>query len=69
LTQVDFVSSMGIRMLVSAARSLKARQSTLALYGAQAQVSQVFDAVSLKKIIPVCATEAEALAAIGSSPG
>ena len=67
LSQVDFVSSMGIRMLVSAARKLRAGKSMLALYGAREQASQVFEAVALQKIIPICTTEAEALALVGSA--
>ena len=66
LSAVDFVASMGIRMLVSAARGLRTRQAKLALYGTQPQVQQVFDAVALQKIIPICATEADALAAVAS---
>jgi anti-anti-sigma factor len=69
LSQVDFVASMGIRMLVSAARSLRSRQAALAVFGVSGPVSQVFEAVLLQKIIPVCSTEAEALAAIDSSSG
>ena len=42
------------------------RQAKLAVYGASAMVNQVFEAVFLKKIIPICATEAEALAAVTS---
>jgi anti-sigma B factor antagonist len=64
LSGVDFVSSMGIRMLVSAAKSLRTRQAKLALYGAQARVLQVFHAVTLQQIMPICPTEAEALAAV-----
>src|SRR5262245_43334491 len=64
LSQVDFVASMGIRMLVSAARTVRARQATLAIFGAQEQVKQVFEAVSLNKIIPIFETEAEALSAV-----
>ncbi len=64
LSEVDFVSSMGIRMLVSAAKSLRTRQAKLALYGAQPTILQMFEAVALQKIIPICATEAEAIAAI-----
>jgi anti-anti-sigma factor len=64
LSEVEFVSSMGIRLLVSTARSLKSREATLALYAAPAQIRQVFEAVSLHKIIPICATEAEALALV-----
>ena len=66
MSQVDFVSSMGIRMLISAARSLRARQSVLAIFGATRRVGQVFEAVALHKILPVCATEDEALAAVAS---
>ncbi len=66
LSEVDFVASMGIRMLVSAARSLRTRQAKLALYGAQSPVLQVFDAVALQKIVPICSTEAEAIAAVAS---
>ncbi|MEQ1573771.1 MAG: STAS domain-containing protein [Vicinamibacterales bacterium] len=67
LSEVDFVASMGIRMLVSAARSLRTRHAKLALYGAQSPVLQVFDAVALQKIMPICSTEAEALAAVASA--
>jgi anti-anti-sigma factor len=66
LSQVDFVSSMGIRMIVAAARGLKMRQATLALYGAQELVNEVFEMVSLRQIISICSTEEEALAAVAS---
>ena len=64
LSEVDFVASMGIRMLMSAARSLQPRRASLALYAVQPLVSQVFETVALGKIIPIRATEAEALAAV-----
>ena len=67
LSQVDFVASLGIRMIVSAARSLKSRKALLAVYGAQAKVAQVFEVVSLGQIIPICSTEAEAIAAVAPS--
>jgi anti-anti-sigma factor len=67
LSRVDFVASMGIRMLVSAARSLKLRRARLALFGVQDSVSQVFEAVALHKILSICSTEAEALAAVVSA--
>jgi len=66
LTEVDFVASMGIRMLVLAANSLRTRKASIAVYGAQERVLQAFDAVSLEQILPICATEAEALAAVGT---
>ena len=67
LSQVEFVASMGIRMLLSAARSLKLRHATLAVYGVQDHVAQVFEAAALQKMLPICSTEAEALAAITAS--
>jgi anti-anti-sigma factor len=68
LSQVEFVASMGIRMLVSAAQQLRKRQKTLAVYGAPPLVMRVFEAVSLQKILRVCATEAEAVQAATASP-
>jgi anti-anti-sigma factor len=69
LSQVDFVSSLGIRMIVSAARSLRMRQAALAIYGVQERVNQVFDIVSLGQVISICSTEAEALAALAPPVG
>lgn len=67
LSQVEFVASMGIRMFISAAQNLKKRKATLAVFGAPRLVGNVFEAVSLQKILPVCSTEAEALAAVTAS--
>ena len=67
MSHVDFISSMGIRMLVSAARSLKMKRAALAVYGVQDRVAQVFEAAALHKMIPICSTEAEALAAVTAS--
>lgn len=66
LSQVDFIASMGLRMLVSAAKDLKMRQAKLVLYGAQQPVLQVFEAVALHKIIHICSEETDALAAVES---
>ena len=65
MSRVDFISSMGIRMLVSAARSLKLRQAVLTLYGVQEQVHQVLEQMAIAQIIPIYRTEAEALTAVG----
>ena len=66
LSAVEFVASMGIRMLISVARSLNQRQARLVLFGASSQVKDVFEAVSLQKIIPVCASETDALASVST---
>ena len=67
LSQVDFIASLGLRMLVAAAKSLKARQAKLVLFGVQRPVQQVLEAVALHKIIPICSDEADALAAVATS--
>jgi anti-anti-sigma factor len=67
MSQVDFISSMGIRMLVSAARSLKMRKAALSLFGAQEQVNQILEQVSINQMIRVCGSEAEAQAAVSPS--
>jgi len=67
LSAVDFVTSLGIRLFVSAARMLQARQAKLALFGTQDRVRQILESVALQQVIPICATEAEALAAVASA--
>jgi len=67
MSQVDFISSMGIRMLVSAARSLKMRQAALSLFGVQDQVNQVLELVAIGQMIPVCKSEGEAQMAVSPS--
>jgi len=67
MSQVDFISSMGIRMLVSAARSLKMRQAALSLFGIQEQVNQVLELVAINQMIHICPSESEALAAVTPS--
>ena len=66
LSRVDFVASMGIRMFITVARSLRQRQAKLVLYGAQPMVNEVFENVSLRDIIPIVADEAEAITAVSS---
>ena len=66
LSGVDFLGSMAIRMLISTARSLKARQAKLVLFGARPEVGQVFEAVGLNKIIDICAKEGDALALVST---
>jgi anti-sigma B factor antagonist len=66
VSRVEFVASMGIRMFITVARSLRMRQAKLALYGAQAMVSEVFENVCLGEIIPIVANETEAITAVSS---
>jgi len=65
LTKVTFISSMGIRMLLTAARALALRKSKLILLGPQPFVREALDHTGLPDLISVAATEAEAFALLG----
>lgn len=67
MSKVVFLASLGIRMLVSAARSLKMRQARIVVYAPSPQVREVFDAAALGQVMTLCADEAEALA-VAASP-
>ena len=64
LSKVEFIGSMGVRMLISTARALGRKKAKLVLFAPQDGVREVFDVVSLADIIPICADEAEAVAAL-----
>jgi anti-sigma B factor antagonist len=64
LSQVDFVASMGVRMLISIARALGRKSVRLVLFAAQEGVAEVFESVSLGDIIAIRASEGDALAAL-----
>ena len=64
ISRVDFITSMGIRMFITVARSLALRKAKLAIYGAQPMVNGVFEHVSLNEIIPVVDSESDAIAAV-----
>ena len=64
LSDVDFVASMGLRMLISVGRSLTRKNARLVLFAPQAGVREVFEAVSLGDLISIRETEADALAAL-----
>ena len=60
-SSVSFVSSMGIRMLMAAAKTLHARNLRLVVFGARPLVRELFDTVALDQILPLAADESEAL--------
>ena len=64
LSRVTFIGSMGIRMFITAARSMRPRQTRLAVYGAQSMVGEVLESVSLNDLLPVVTSEADAIAAL-----
>lgn len=62
LTALDFLSSLGIRLLLSAARVVTRRGGRVVLFGAQPMVAEVLAAMALDQVLPLVATEEEALA-------
>ena len=64
LSQVTFLASLAIRMLISTARALGAKKAKMVLYGANEAVLDVIETMALDEIVPVTKTEAEALAHI-----
>jgi anti-anti-sigma factor len=53
LSKVEFVGSMAIRMFMAVARAQAKKGLKVVLYAPQPLVSQLFDTVSLRDIIPV----------------
>jgi anti-anti-sigma factor len=61
LSGVSFVASMGIRLLIASARGLRQKGATLVLFGAQGLVYTALDQAALDQIIPIVATEQQAI--------
>lgn len=64
LSGVELITSMGIRMLISAARGMSQRHNRLVLFGAQDFVLEVLETAAVDTLMAVVPTEAEALALI-----
>jgi anti-anti-sigma factor len=66
LCGVSFIASMGIRLLIATARALHLKGGRLVIFGAQEMVQGVLDDASLDQIIPIVATQDEAIAALSA---
>lgn len=67
LSQVTFLASMGIRMLITTARSLSSRkQAKIAMFGANAAVMEIIDTTALHEIVPYARSEDEAIAIVSA---
>lgn len=62
LSNVSFLASMGVRMIIATARKLRASGHTLVLFGAQPIVRSTLEMVALDQIIPIVADRAQAQA-------
>lgn len=66
LSQLDYVSSAGLRVLLLLAKKLNAMEGDLVLTGMNAQVREVFDVAGFTTIFTILPTEAEGLASLSS---
>ena len=62
MQQVTFMDSSGVGAILARYRDVKARGGVLAVVGLQPAVRKVFDLSGMGRVIPVYATEGEALA-------
>jgi anti-anti-sigma factor len=60
LSQVEFMASVGLRLLFANARNLHQHGGKMALAAAQPEVQTVLDATGVPKVIPVYTTLSEA---------
>jgi anti-sigma B factor antagonist len=63
LSQLEFVSSIGLRMFITIARNLARNNGKLVLYSPQPWVNMIFATAELHDVIPVCRDAASAAAA------
>ena len=63
-SQLDYISSAGLRILLGAAKQLRAKGGTLGMCGLNQSVRQVFDISGFSSILPVYQSESEALGAM-----
>jgi len=66
LAEVEFIASLGLRMLISTARVVQRRGRRIVLYGARPQVAEVLETVAMDALLPVLVSEAEALAQLAA---
>jgi anti-anti-sigma factor len=62
LADVTFLASIGIRVLVKAARTIRAKKGRLVIFGPTAEASRVLRSTGIDAIIPVVADEQAAIA-------
>ena len=59
--QIDYISSAGLRVLLSAVKKLKQQEGKMVLVGLKEQVKEVFDIAGFSPIFPTFSSQEEAL--------
>jgi len=65
LTALEYISSAGLRVLLSAAKKMKASGGTIALFGLSANVREIFRLSGFDKIFSIYESQEEALGQAG----
>src|SRR5262245_65443344 len=68
LSQLDFIASLGVGMLISCAKSLERHKVKFVLYGPQSLVEQVMKVVGLDQIVTLVKTREEAMQILTGTP-
>jgi len=63
-TGVDYISSMGLRVLMVASKTLRARGAPVAVAGLQPTVEEIFDITRFRFVVDVHPSVRDALAAV-----
>ena len=63
-SQLDYISSAGLRILLGAAKQLRASGGKLGMFGLNQSVKEVFEISGFSSILPIYQTEGEALGAM-----
>lgn len=63
-SKVDYLSSAGMRLLLSATKKLKAKQGMLAICNMNEEVMEIIKMAAFERILAIYPTEAEALKAL-----
>jgi anti-anti-sigma factor len=66
LREVSFITSAGVRVVLTTAKRAAAAKGGLSIFGAQSAVNEVFEISGLTKIIPIASNEAEARSKLGA---
>jgi anti-anti-sigma factor len=61
---VEYISSMGLRVLMMASRAMRAREATMAIAGLQPAVQEIFDIARFQHVVSLFPTVRDALAAV-----
>ena len=61
---VDYISSMGLRVLMMASKAMRARKVPIVIAGLQPPVAEIFDIARFRLVIDTYATVRDALAAV-----